>query len=364
MTRTLRRRASRSAPPNPASRTPRLGGGGAGAARRSTYARRDRLAGRSGPRVPRGTRRRPRTGARGRGLRARPPPPGRDPGASRRKLNGKGLGGSGPVESRPVQDVDAHSWDASKAALPAWSLPKDAVDRIALPADWPERVTREWALGGSTGEGVRVCILDSGVDASHPLVGELESAVVISVGEDDEIVAERGHGGRRLRPRHRVRRDRAPARPRRADLERPRSRLELHGLGSGAPRRPALRDRAGVRRHQHEPLHDEEAVRERPPRARRQRVLQPHRARRVGAQHARRELPVALLVGDLGREPRGARSARLLLQPEPARRVLRTRGERRGAVARRARPHRLGQQLRDPAHDLDLRARSSRSTPS
>jgi subtilisin len=116
-----------------------------------------------------------------------------------------------------VQDVTGQSWDASKTALPAWSLPKDAVDRIALPAHWPERVTREWALGGSTGEGVRVCILDSGVDASHPLVGELESAVVISVDDDDEIVADpdtegdvSGHGTacagivRRLAPDARI----------------------------------------------------------------------------------------------------------------------------------------------------------------
>ena len=49
--------------------------------------------------------------------------------------------------------------------LPAWSLPKDEVELIALPMQWPERVDREWAWGGSTGEGVRVCILDSGVEA-------------------------------------------------------------------------------------------------------------------------------------------------------------------------------------------------------
>ncbi len=87
-----------------------------------------------------------------------------------------------------MSEVAAHSGDASHA-LPAWSLPKDAVDRIALPDDWPERVTREWAFGGSTGEGVRVCILDSGVDGDHASVGGLESAVAISVDENEETVA-------------------------------------------------------------------------------------------------------------------------------------------------------------------------------
>jgi subtilisin len=88
-----------------------------------------------------------------------------------------------------VSEVAAHSGQPGPATLPAWSLPKDAVDRIALPGNWPERVTREWALAGATGKGVRVCILDSGVDGSHPLVGGLESAVAISPGEDDAVIA-------------------------------------------------------------------------------------------------------------------------------------------------------------------------------
>ena len=78
---------------------------------------------------------------------------------------------------------------APRPALPAWSLPKDAVEQISLPTEWPERVTREWAFGGSTGEGVRVCILDSGVDLDHPSIGALESAVEIAVGENDEPIA-------------------------------------------------------------------------------------------------------------------------------------------------------------------------------
>ena len=68
--------------------------------------------------------------------------------------------------------------------LPAWSLPAGATEQIALESDWPAEVTREWAWGGSTGKGVRVCILDSGVDASHPLVGRVESAVAVSKDED------------------------------------------------------------------------------------------------------------------------------------------------------------------------------------
>src|SRR5919198_1555352 len=65
-------------------------------------------------------------------------------------------------------------------SLPAWSLPSGEAERIAIGVDWPERVTRDWALGDATGEGVRVCILDSGVERGHPLVGELDGAVAVS----------------------------------------------------------------------------------------------------------------------------------------------------------------------------------------
>jgi subtilisin len=68
--------------------------------------------------------------------------------------------------------------------LPAWSLAAEEVAAIAIAANFPDQVTREWAMSGATGAGVDVCILDSGVDGDHPLVGGVESAVAVVF--DDE----------------------------------------------------------------------------------------------------------------------------------------------------------------------------------
>ena len=40
---------------------------------------------------------------------------------------------------------------------------------------------------GHSARGVRVCILDGGIEADHPDVGELAGAVAVEVGEGDEI---------------------------------------------------------------------------------------------------------------------------------------------------------------------------------
>src|SRR5918999_577934 len=76
---------------------------------------------------------------------------------------------------------------AAERPLPAWSMPAGTAQSLALPTEWPGRVTREWAWGGSTGKGVRVCILDSGIEADHPMVGELASAVAVEVREGDQV---------------------------------------------------------------------------------------------------------------------------------------------------------------------------------
>jgi subtilisin family serine protease len=77
---------------------------------------------------------------------------------------------------------------AEEEELPAWSLPAEAVERIALPEEWPGQITREWAWGGSTGAGVRVCVLDSGVEAGHPMVGDVQQSVAISIEGDHVLV--------------------------------------------------------------------------------------------------------------------------------------------------------------------------------
>jgi subtilisin len=78
---------------------------------------------------------------------------------------------------------------------PAWSLPAGEADKISLPFEWPGEITREWAWGGSTGENVRVCILDSGVDPGHELVGEIEQSVAVSIDADGGTLVEEDQEG-------------------------------------------------------------------------------------------------------------------------------------------------------------------------
>jgi subtilisin family serine protease len=71
--------------------------------------------------------------------------------------------------------------------LPAWS-DAFATDRLPpvprLELDCP--VTREWAIGGSTGSGVKVAIVDSGVDANHPAVGRVAGAVIVEPDDSED----------------------------------------------------------------------------------------------------------------------------------------------------------------------------------
>jgi subtilisin len=63
---------------------------------------------------------------------------------------------------------------------PAWSwqFEPDVLKPVAS-LDLPVPISKGWAWSGATGAGVKVAIVDSGVDASHPLVGRLAGGVAI-----------------------------------------------------------------------------------------------------------------------------------------------------------------------------------------
>jgi subtilisin len=64
---------------------------------------------------------------------------------------------------------------------PAWSWQFEA-GRLAsaTPLPLPSPITADWAWGGSRGAGVRVAVVDSGIDASHPAVGEVVGGVSLT----------------------------------------------------------------------------------------------------------------------------------------------------------------------------------------
>jgi len=68
----------------------------------------------------------------------------------------------------------------------AWSaqFAQDAIRELEIIGPIRE-LTREWAWGGSNGEGVRVAVVDSGIDQDHPaLEGRVQQGVVVELEGD------------------------------------------------------------------------------------------------------------------------------------------------------------------------------------
>jgi subtilisin family serine protease len=67
---------------------------------------------------------------------------------------------------------------------PAWSAAFDS-DELAEVVALPLADVREWAFSGSTGAGVDVAVIDSGVSADHPAVGALAGAIAFEADPND-----------------------------------------------------------------------------------------------------------------------------------------------------------------------------------
>jgi subtilisin len=75
------------------------------------------------------------------------------------------------------------------APRPAWSEPFAPGTLQSLqPLDPIENITREWAWGGSTGKGVKVAVIDSGIEAAHPAIGGRVREYVAIREEGDSLV--------------------------------------------------------------------------------------------------------------------------------------------------------------------------------
>lgn len=69
--------------------------------------------------------------------------------------------------------------------LPAWSEPFVEGKRGLKRSARLRGVTRDWAWGGATGAGIRVGIIDSGLENDHPrLAGRVVSNVAVELGDD------------------------------------------------------------------------------------------------------------------------------------------------------------------------------------
>jgi subtilisin len=83
-------------------------------------------------------------------------------------------------------EVSEQAWQDED--LPAWSLPATGAEQIRFASPLPPVLDRKWAFAGSTGEGVRVCVLDSGIEEDHPRVGELQGAVAVSLDDSGAAI--------------------------------------------------------------------------------------------------------------------------------------------------------------------------------
>jgi subtilisin len=78
----------------------------------------------------------------------------------------------------------------TSGSRPAWSDAFDPAHLKRLPAIAPldsSTIDAQWAWGGSTGARVKVAVIESGIDADHPAVGDVNGYVAIGIDSDDSL---------------------------------------------------------------------------------------------------------------------------------------------------------------------------------
>ena len=88
--------------------------------------------------------------------------------------------------------MEANSSAVSRAAHTAarpglsWRATDLTEAEQSLPSTWPHTIRPPWEEG-STGAGVRVCVIDSGVEPDHRLVGPLSASHAVTPGPDGQL---------------------------------------------------------------------------------------------------------------------------------------------------------------------------------
>src|SRR6266516_3730354 len=90
-------------------------------------------------------------------------------------------------DPRSIRRLFAHA--KAMSFTPAYSTAFDPEQLELLKALLPmDDITPEWAWGGATGRGVKVAVVDSGVDADHPVIaGRIAGYTAITVSSTDEL---------------------------------------------------------------------------------------------------------------------------------------------------------------------------------
>ena len=194
-------------------------------------------------------------------------------------------------------------------------------------------ITPEWAWGGSTGRGIKVAVLDSGIKNTHPAVdGAVKGYCRVVEGENGQYTYDEsphtdvfGHGTACAGIIHKI----APE----AELYSVQV-LKPSGGGSGGAFAAGLQwaienDMQVCNLSLGTTKRDYLAAAARAGRPGR---VQEHHAGHGGEQHAAAELPVDVRVGVLGRLQRGEGPLPLLLQPDAAGGLRRAGHRRAGGV--------------------------------